>query len=67
MKIELPNNNFGAIIMLILILLTFLVPFTLVLWLVGLFAPLYVTLPLAFLAGMLSFITSVKWKPHVKS
>jgi len=62
MKILLPNNGFGALIMLAAVILVLTVPFTLTYWLVGLIAPWWVALPGSLLAALIAFVTTVKFK-----
>ena len=59
-KIILPNNTFGLVIMLILLVLVLLVPFTLTLWLVLKFAPWWVAVPLALSASLIAWAKCVK-------
>lgn len=61
-KITLPSNWFGLTIFLLLIALTFIVPFVLTHWLVGLFAPEIVAIVLAVAAGLACFLKCVKFK-----
>lgn len=61
-KIILPNNTFGALVMLTLLVLLFFVPFTITLWLVGLIAPLWVAGPLAFAVAVIIFFRAAKFK-----
>lgn len=62
MKITLPNNGLGVLLMLALVLLIIVVPFTLVLWLVSLIAPWWVALPLGLAASLLAFLTGVRFR-----
>jgi len=62
MKILLPNNTFGAIIMLILMILVVFVPFTVSLWLTSMFAPWWVALPVSLLITLIVFVVVVKFK-----
>lgn len=61
MNIKLPNNGFGTTLMLLAILLVITIPFVITLWLVGLVAPLWVSIPVAFAASFIAFITTVKF------
>jgi membrane protein YdbS with pleckstrin-like domain len=60
-KITLPNNAFGVVLMLSLIVLTFIVPFVLTLWALNFIAPLWVSLPVAFLVAIVTFARLVKF------
>jgi hypothetical protein len=60
-KIELPNNNFGALLILAFAVLAFLVPFVIALWLIALIAPWWVSVPVALLVGLLIFAVIVKF------
>jgi hypothetical protein len=62
MKVILPNNGFGILLMLVAILLIVAVPFALTYWLVGLIAPWWVALPCSLLASLIAFLTTVKFK-----
>ena len=59
--ILLPNNTFGAIIMLILVALSAIVPFVLTAWLVTLVAPWWVAGPVALLVSIVCFCKIVKF------
>lgn len=48
--------------MLTLIALSIIVPLVVVYWLVSLVAPIFVALPVAILASVLTFVTLVKFK-----
>ena len=61
-KIILPNNNFGCAIMCILLVLLFIVPFTLTAWLVLFIAPWWVAGPLSLLVATITFIKVAKFK-----
>lgn len=61
-KIILPNNAFGCLILLAVLMLIFAVPFCVVFWLVSLVAPWWVSCPLAVAAGMISFLILVTFK-----
>lgn len=61
-KITLPNNTFGRLLMLTIILLVILVPLAVVGWLVSLIAPWWVALPCALLAALTVFLVTVKFK-----
>lgn len=58
----LPANSFGLLIMLVLIALGAIVPFVLVLWLVSLVAPWWVTLPIALAVSLVSVLLLVNFK-----
>jgi hypothetical protein len=62
MQITLPNNGFGVCLMLAMIAMVIIVPFTLVFWLVSLFAPWWVGTPLALAASLFAFVSVVKFK-----
>lgn len=62
MKITLPNNTFGALIMIAAILLWIIVSFTVPLWLTLMIAPWWVAVPVALLVALIAFITCVKFK-----
>ncbi len=62
MKILLPNNNFGAIIMLLFIVLIIVVPFATMVWAVSLAAPWWVAWPIAMLVSLIAFVTLIKFK-----
>ena len=61
-KILLPANNFGLLIMLLLIALGAIVPFVLAVWLVSLVAPWWVTLPIALAVSLVSVLLLVNFK-----
>ena len=60
MKIMLPNNNFGLLIMLVLIVMAAVVPFVVALWLSMKVAPLWVALPVAVSASIVSLLLVVR-------
>lgn len=60
--IILPNNCFGMLVMLALICMIEIAAFCVTLWMVGLIAPWWVSVPSALLVAMLTFITIVKFK-----
>ncbi len=62
-KILLPNNNFGACLMLLAVILVATVPLLVVIWLTLLIAPWWVAWPLALLVEMIVFLKVVKFKP----
>ena len=61
-KIILPNNTFGVIIMLFLMLLVILVPLSVTGWLVSLIAPWWVAVPCALLASLVTSLVTIKYK-----
>lgn len=62
-KILLPNNTFGCVIMLGLILASLIVPFVIALWLLQLCsAPAYVSYPTGLAAALISFTYLVRFK-----
>lgn len=60
--IYLPNNGLGAAIMLIILFLVAIVPFSIVLWLASFAFPWWVSVPLAALASVVTWLTVVKFK-----
>ena len=58
----LPNNTFGALLMLALIVLIAVVPFVVTFWAVSLAAPWWVALPCSFLASLIAFVGLVSFK-----
>lgn len=60
MKITLPNNGFGLVIMLIAIALLATVPFVLALWLALKVAPWWVATPVAIAASFVTLLVTVK-------
>lgn len=62
MKITLPNNGFGAAIMLVAILLVALVPFVITLWLTLMIAPWWVAWPIATAVSFVSLLLTVKYR-----
>lgn len=62
MKILLPNNGFGQLLMLAAVLLIISVPFAITYWLVALIAPWWVSLPCSLLVSLLALLTTVKFK-----
>lgn len=62
-KILLPNNNFGACLMLLVVILVATVPFIVTAWLMLFIAPFWVVGPLALLVEMIVFLKVVKFKP----
>ena len=58
----LPNNLFGLCVMLLVLCLIAVVPFVLVLWIVGLIAPWWVATPCAIAASVIVFCKTVTWK-----
>ena len=62
-KILLPNNNFGACLMLVVVILVATVPFIVAAWLMLFIAPWWVAWPLALLVEMIVFLKVVKFKP----
>lgn len=61
-NITLPSNGLGVMIMLLLLALIVVVPFSVTFWAVGLMAPWWVALPLAWLASITTFLLLVKFK-----
>jgi len=61
---ELPNNGFGIFIMILLIILSFISPFTLILWMLmtAAQAPLWVSIPVSLFLALASFCLLVKFK-----
>jgi hypothetical protein len=62
MKIILPNNNFGAILMLLFVILIIVVPFVIMVWAVSLAAPWWVAWPVGMLVSLICFVALVKFK-----
>lgn len=62
MKVTLPGNTFGAVIMLMMILCIVLVPLSIVAWLVSLIAPWWVATPCAIMSSLVTFVLTVKFK-----
>lgn len=60
-KILLPNNTLGALVMLVILLLTAIVPFVVVAWLVLLIAPWWVAGPVALFVSIVFFFKVVKF------
>jgi len=60
MKITLPNNGFGQIIMLIAIALLAIVPFVLALWLTLKISPWWVATPIAIATSFVTLLLTVK-------
>jgi hypothetical protein len=61
-EILLPNNTFGALIMLSLMLLIFAVPLCLTIWLVSLVAPWWVYFPCGLFVALVATLFLVKFK-----
>lgn len=61
-KIILPNNIFGAFLMLALIVLIIVTPFVAAFWAVALFAPWWVAGPCGLLVSLVVFLVTVKFK-----
>ena len=61
---NLPNNAFGVILMLLLIILMFIVPVVLTIWVLTdiLGAPWRVYVPTSMLVGLLTIVLTVKFK-----
>lgn len=60
MKITLPNNSFGVVVMLTVIALVGIVPFVTVLWLTLKVAPWWVALPVSTAASLATLLLTVK-------
>lgn len=60
-KIILPKSPIGAIIFIILLLLTFLVPLTFSYWLMALVAPWWVAAPFSLMVAVVTFLKLVKF------
>jgi hypothetical protein len=61
-QILLPYTTFGALLMLALLVLLALVPFSVIFWAVGLAAPWWVALPCGLAGSLLAVLCSVKFK-----
>jgi hypothetical protein len=62
MKILLPDNAFGYILMIALVLAIIFVPLVVVGWLVSLVAPWWVAVPCALSSSLAVFLVTVKFK-----
>lgn len=62
MKIILPNNGFGAAIMVTAVTLVVTIPFVLTLWLSLKVAPLWVAAPVATAASFVMVLLTVKFR-----
>ena len=60
MKVNLPNNGFGVTIMLLVLALVAIIPFTITLWCSLMFAPWWVATPLACAASIITLLLTVK-------
>jgi hypothetical protein len=58
----LPDNDFGLLVILVLIALGAIVPFVLALWLVSLVAPWWVAFPIALAVSLVSVLRIVNFK-----
>lgn len=61
-QIILPNNNFGCAIMCTLLVLLFIVPFTITFWASSFIAPWWVAGPLALAIAIIVFAKYAKFK-----
>ena len=60
-SVTLPNNAFGVVVFLVILALVFIIPFTISLWLIGMFAPSWVAVPVSIGVGVGAFIGLVKF------
>ena len=62
MKVILPNNGFGQLVMLAAVLLTVTVPFAITYWLVSMVAPWWVAVPCSLSASFVATMRTVTFK-----
>lgn len=60
MKVVLPNNGFGGVVILFMIVLIAMVSFCASFWLAGLIAPWWVSAPFALLTTLVTLLMVVK-------
>ena len=65
MKILLPDNGFGYLLMVALVLAIISVPLVVVGWLVSLIAPWWVAVPCALASSLVAFLVTVKFKTNL--